>query len=136
MPDFITKFSDSEEISVNITSMIDVIFILLIFFMVSTQFKKNSLPLNLPSSENTHQEESDSKVNVLSITNDSIYLNDASVEYENLYKTLVSEYKKNPEATLSFECENSVSFQRVVEIITQIQKAGIEKIGIAHDLPE
>ena len=55
MLNFIKK-TDEEELAINITSMIDVIFILLIFFMVSTQFKKNSLPLDLPKSEDTTQE--------------------------------------------------------------------------------
>lgn len=136
MPDFIKKIEDSEEVSVNITSMIDVIFILLIFFMVSTQFKKNSLPLNLPSSDNSKQEPSDSKLNVLSVTSDSIYLNGNSVESEKLYEALLSEYEKDSDAPLSFECENTVSFQRVVEILTEIQKAGITKIGIAHEFSE
>ena len=44
-----------EELVVNITSLIDVIFILLIFFMVSTQFKRSSLPLDLPRSEDATQ---------------------------------------------------------------------------------
>ena len=45
-PDFFSR--RDEELVVNITSLIDVIFILLIFFMVSTQFKRSSLPLDLP----------------------------------------------------------------------------------------
>ena len=51
-----------EELPVNITSLIDVIFILLIFFMVTTQFKKSALPLELPASEDTTEQDSSAKV--------------------------------------------------------------------------
>ena len=116
--------------------MIDVIFILLIFFMVSTQFKKNSLPLNLPQSSDTTQQKSDSEINVLSVTGNEIFLNGNLVDFENLYQSLILEKEKNPQASLSFECENTVEFQRVVEILTEIQRAGITRIGITHEFAE
>ncbi|MCR5764873.1 MAG: biopolymer transporter ExbD [Treponema sp.] len=136
MIDFGKKIFEEEEITVNITSMIDVIFILLIFFMVSTQFKKNSLPLNLPRSSDTTQEKSDSEINVLSVTDDELFLNGNLVDFENLYQSLLLEKEKNPQASLSFECENTVEFQRVVNILTEIQKAGITRIGITHEFAE
>ena len=136
MIDFLKKQFEDEEISINITSMIDVIFILLIFFMVSTQFKKNSLPLNLPQSSDTTQQKSDSEINVMSVTDDEIFLNGTLVDLKNLYQTLLSEKEKNPQASLSFECEKSVDFQRVVEILTEIQRAGITRIGITHEFAE
>ena len=136
MIDFGKKIFEEEEISINITSMIDVIFILLIFFMVSTQFKKNSLPLNLPQSSDTTQQKSDSEINVLSVTGNEIFLNGNLVDFENLYQSLILEKEKNPQASLSFECENTVEFQRVVEILTEIQRAGITRIGITHEFAE
>ena len=120
-----------EELKVNITSLIDVIFILLIFFMVTSQFKKNALPLNLPESSDSTQQENDSSV--LSVTKDKIILDSEEVHFDDLYKVLSNKKNNNPDMTLSLECEKSLEFERVVKVLTEIQKTGIDKIGIVHE---
>lgn len=120
----------SEEMEVNITSMIDVIFILLIFFMVSTQFKRNSLPLDLPRSESASQQES---VLVLSVTDTAMELDGSLLSMDELEPRLTERHSQNPDLTLSLECHKSVAFQRVVDVLTRIQAAGISRIGIIHE---
>ena len=123
--------SREEELVVNITSLIDVIFILLIFFMVSTQFKRSSLPLDLPQSEDTTQEQNTTKV--LAVTANAIELDGSAITLETLQATLTALYEQNPELALSLECERTVDFERIVQILTKIQAAGISRIGIVHD---
>jgi len=128
-PDFLSRYD--EELAVNITSLIDVIFILLIFFMVSTQFKRSSLPLDLPQSEDTTQEQTTAKV--LAVTANAMELDGNAVTLEALQSTLTALYERNPELALSLECERTVDFERIVQILTKIQAAGISRIGIVHD---
>ena len=127
--DFLSR--REEELVVNITSLIDVIFILLIFFMVSTQFKRSSLPLDLPQSEDTTQEQNTTKV--LAVTANAIELDGSAITLETLQATLATLYEQNPELALSLECERTVDFERIVQILTKIQAAGISRIGIVHD---
>ena len=127
--DFLSR--REEELVVNITSLIDVIFILLIFFMVSTQFKRSSLPLDLPQSEDTTQEQNTTKV--LAVTANAIELDGNAVTLETLQATLAALYEQNPELVLSLECERTVDFERIVQILTKIQAVGISRIGIVHD---
>lgn len=127
--DFLSR--REEELVVNITSLIDVIFILLIFFMVSTQFKRSSLPLDLPQSEDTTQEQNTTKV--LAVTANAIELDGNAVTLETLQMTLATLYEQNPELALSLECERTVDFERIVQILTKIQAVGISRIGIVHD---
>ena len=127
--DFLSR--RDEELVVNITSLIDVIFILLIFFMVSTQFNRSSLPLDLPQSEDTTQEQNTTKV--LAVTANAIELDGNAVTLETLQATLTALYEQNPELALSLECERTVDFERIVQILTKIQAAGISRIGIVHD---
>ena len=128
-PDFLSRYD--EELVVNITSLIDVIFILLIFFMVSTQFKKSSLPLDLPRSEDTTQEHNTTKV--LAVTAENMELDGDAVMLEALQDTLAALYAREPELVLSLECERTVEFERIVQILTKIQAAGISPIGIVHE---
>ena len=127
--DFLSR--RDEELVVTITSLIDVIFILLIFFMVSTQFKRSSLPLDLPQSEDTTQEQNTTKV--LAVTANAIELDGSAITLETLQATLATLYEQNPELALSLECERTVDFERIVQILTKIQAAGISRIGIVHD---
>lgn len=120
-----------EELVVNITSLIDVIFILLIFFMVSTQFKRSALPLDLPQSEDTTQEQHTAKV--LAVTATAMELDGNAVTLDMLQDTLAALYAQNPELALSLECERTVDFGHIVQILTKIQAAGISRIGIVHD---
>mgnify|MGYP000953899422 CR=1 FL=1 len=127
--DFLSR--RDEELVVNITSLIDVIFILLIFFMVSTQFKRSSLPLDLPRSEDATQERNTTKV--LAVTADRMELDGEPVTLEALEGTLSSLYAREPELALSLECERTVEFERIVQILTKVQAAGISRIGIVHE---
>ncbi len=127
--DFLSRHDD--ELVVNITSLIDVIFILLIFFMVSTQFKRSSLPLDLPRSEDSTQEQHTAKV--LAVTVNVLELDGTPVTLDTLQDTLAALYAQNPELALSLECERTVDFERIVQILTKIQAVGISRIGIVHD---
>ncbi len=134
MSDFMKKLiGREEELPVNITSMIDVIFMLLIFFMVSTQFKKSSLPLDLPKTEESVTTSEDSSTKILAVNNDSIELGEETVTMDELENKLRKIYESNPETSISLECEKTVEFERVVQILTKVQNAGISKIGIIHE---
>ena len=125
-----------EELSINITSMIDVIFILLIFFMVSTQFKKASLPLDLPKTEESTESTEDNSTKVLAVNADKMELDGKIITMEELEPTLSKMFAENPETSLSLECERTVDFEHIVQILTKIQNAGISRIGIVHEMLE
>ena len=99
--------------------------------MVSTQFKRSSLPLDLPQSEDTTQEQNTAKV--LAVTATAMELDGSAVTLDTLQDTLAALYAQNPELALSLECERTVDFEHIVQILTKIQAAGISRIGIVHD---
>ncbi len=127
---------NEEELNINITSMIDVIFILLIFFMVSTQFKKASLPLDLPKTEESTESSEDDSTKVLAVNLDTMELDGKIITMEELEPRLSILYEQNSDLALSLECERTVEFERIVQIITKIQNAGISRIGIVHEMLE
>lgn len=134
MNKFLKKIKNNEEdLSVNITSMVDVIFILLIFFMVTTQFKKNSLPLNLPQTRDSQTTVQERSEKVLSVNESKIYFDGMEIELENLESELKNQFEKNPQMSLSFECEKTLEFEKVVQILEKIQNAGITNIGIINE---
>jgi len=55
------------------------------------------------------------------------------VSLEELEPILEKMYSENQNLALSLECERTVEFERIVQILTKIQNAGISRIGIVHD---
>lgn len=70
------KFSDrkEDETLINLTPLIDVVFLLLIFFMVSTTFSKESqLRIKLPESSEEEVEEQEARILEIEIDSDGVY---------------------------------------------------------------
>ena len=103
--------------------------------MVSTQFKKNSLPLDLPKSEDTTQEKND-RLKVLTVSESEIQFDGIKVSMDELESVLSETLSLIPDISVSLECDKTVNFERVVQILTKLQNAGIAKIGIVHEQPE
>ena len=74
------KRQRGEEVSVNLTPLIDVVFLLLIFFMVSTTFKKEShISLNLPEADGETQAEEASNLEIVISENGDYAINGKSL---------------------------------------------------------
>lgn len=129
------KKQNREDPSVNLTPLIDVVFLLLIFFMVSTTFQKdNHITLTLPKADNTQRQ---TKV-------DNIYISvSSSGEYGVNSRALV----KNDAATLSLAIENlnisdkttpviiaadaNTTHQSVITVMDVASRLGFSKVSIA-----
>ena len=70
---------------------------------------------------------------MLAVTADRMELDGDAVTLEALEDTLSSMYAREPELALSLECERTVEFERIVQILTKVQAAGISRIGIVHE---
>ena len=71
-----TSRNPEEDVSINLTPLIDVVFLLLIFFMVSTTFDTTSqLKINLPQASQTQSAESARKINLLIDARGNFYVN-------------------------------------------------------------
>jgi len=118
---------------INITSLIDVLFLLLIFFMVSSTFvEKPGMDLQLPESETSTLREI--KDLVLQIRPDDVmFLNSREVNWENLKSILQEEFQQNTEAALILQADKDVKHGNVVRIMDVAQQVGITKLIIATD---
>ena len=129
MPVFNRKNREEE---INMTPLIDVIFILLIFFMITAQFRKPSLPVDLPeaSSELT---ENDIDLILTASADKKLYLNGDFVNKRELKNTLTGEKEKNPSISVTLACDQTLSFGYVVQLLDILSNAGIENIRIDHE---
>lgn len=132
MNDFFKKYMKEEKCHTNLTSMIDVIFILLVFFMISTQFKNSSIKMQLPKLEKASSAETMQKEPEISANAELIFFNGMQVSEQELEKNLLNLSKEKPEMTVRFKGDKNISYQRFLEIYSIIERSGIKKIAVEH----
>ena len=117
-------------VSINITSLIDVVFMLVIFFMLSSSFNKSSIPISLPSSENSIQSSDTESIRVTISKEKIIFLNDNITSIKNLssesQKLLTSSGTRN---AVLYSDEN-VSLGFMISAIDELTKSGIENVSV------
>ena len=115
--------------------MIDIVFLLIIFFMVSTTLvKTRGMKVNLPSSAMSDSQSK--KVVVVSITRSGYYLGDNKVALSGgqLEVEMRRERKKHPgDNTVIIKGDKDVSIQKLIHAMDVSKKAGMKKISIATD---
>ncbi len=117
---------------IEIIPMIDTIFFLLVFFMISTlsmtQFK--GMPVNLPKAAAGQQAPTESAA----ITIDKegrLFLNRQAIDKSALADALREQLVKNPEVLVVINADDGVEHGRVVEVMDIARTANIAKMAIA-----
>jgi biopolymer transport protein ExbD len=121
--------------NINLTSLIDVLFLLLIFFMVSTTFVKGpGLALDLPAAESS-QVVDQGPITLTVASAGEVYLNDEPVPEGLLGTALERQVEKSREAKLVLKADKGVSYGRVVEVLDIVKGSGIRFLTLATRLP-
>lgn len=125
------KAQPRHKVVINITSLIDVMFLLLIFFMVSSTFLEQAgMKLNLPGAQTGSLEEVKELVIEIS-SQGQILLNGNPIELSAVQKTLTESLARSAEATLVLKADEKVSHGQVVKVMDLARAAGIRKLVIA-----
>ncbi|MEO9804860.1 MAG: biopolymer transporter ExbD [Reichenbachiella sp.] len=102
------------ESAFSMSSMTDVIFLLLIFFMLTSSFiTPSGLPVNLPTSKSSNIVMQ--KISVTITSNMEYYVNDSKVALSRLESTLKAELK-NKEGVVVLHCDKSVPVEHLVNV--------------------
>lgn len=124
----------SKKARIEIIPMIDVIFFLLVFFMVSSlaMTRVNSVPVALPKTASA-AESLKQKV-VLTIRRDgAILVNKQAVELDGVGVALGEAMKDNPQDALLVNADKEAAYGRVVEAMDRARAIGIRKFALATD---
>lgn len=127
-----------ESVEVNLTPLIDVVFLLLIFFMVSTTFDRHArLKVSLPESSATASQTQDSPV-VLSIDEKgNYYLNDRQVVNQSLdtlkqaMRKTIGDEEAVKNASLVLRADANTPHQYVVRAMDAASQIGLTRLSIA-----
>ncbi len=116
---------------INITTLIDVMFLLLIFFMVTSTFK-NQPAINLVLPRSATATETVDTPSVLYLTSGGeIYLNDTLVDESRLAELLGQLRTSSSEDRMVLRADESASHGRVVELIDTIKQSGFTRVSLS-----
>jgi biopolymer transport protein ExbD len=122
------------DLNLNVTSLIDVLFLLLIFFMLTSTFKRaGELELNLPESSTARPAGVGSAtqgVDLVLTEKGTLMLDGAPVTFETLPAGLRAVRERRPGAQIMIEAETSVAHGQVVRLLDAVRTAGFQGVGI------
>ncbi|MDH4100483.1 MAG: biopolymer transporter ExbD [Nitrospirota bacterium] len=120
---------------IEIIPMIDVMFFLLVFFMVASlsMVAQKGIGVNLPEAGTTAAVNKNERV-VVSVTADNrVFYNKEACTVEMVRTRIAKEVKDNPQVMVVLQADKDVKHGRVVEVMDAIKAAGATKMAVATD---
>ena len=126
------NYRETKQPDLNIIPMIDIMFFLLVFFMLSSLYivEQKTIPVNLPQATSAAI---DNKTNFTVTLKDdgSIYLEDQQTDIQTLLMQATKEQKNNPSFAIIIRADKDINYDKVVSFIDTLKKAGITRFGLA-----
>jgi biopolymer transport protein TolR len=120
---------------INVTPLVDVMLVLLIIFMVTAPMLQMGIDVNLPRVKAKSVNISEEKL-VLTINGkQEIYLNEFKTALPDLSTKLESIYKTRTDRELYMRADKEVPYGYVVQVMSEVRKAGIDKLGMITEPP-
>lgn len=117
---------------INVTPLLDLAFVLLIIFIITTPLIENSVGLTIPSSSAANAAVDPSKVQTVSIDRaGAIRFGDEVVDAETLTPRLVALKQANAEIAVVIRPDRELPVQKLITLMDVVQRAQITRIGIA-----
>ena len=124
------RYSSMAEI--NITSLVDVMMVLLIIFMLTAPFIQAGVEVRLPKTKSTVIKETEGVI--LAITEEgNVFLNNSQVEMESLVEALRN-LKTAGEERVFVRADKDVAYGVVMKVIGQVKDVGIDQVGMITDM--
>ncbi|MBN3944586.1 MAG: biopolymer transporter ExbD [Nostoc sp.] len=120
-------------LQINIVPMIDVIFALLTFFIMSTLFltRSEGLPVNLPKAATAKQQQAPTKITITVDEKEQVSLNRKPIAVDDLTAQVRTLVGSNPEVLVIINADEKVDYGRVVAVMDRVRQVPGAKLAIA-----
>lgn len=135
MRNFFASNEEEEESSVDITPMLDVVFIMLIFFIVTATFiKESGIDVDKPSAATAIVQEKAS-ILVAIDENDDVWINRRQVDLRSVRSIIERLHAENPKGTLVIQADKESKNDTLVQVMDASRRAGVYEIALAAHVP-
>ena len=132
MKDFLDFEEENNQI--NILPMIDIIFVILSFFIVSSLYlvKLETIPVNLPKAETSNQEKDSLIVVTLNLDN-RVFIDDKFIDITILENKIRSKLRVNNNKKVVLRADKGIKYGKVIAILDILRKIENIKIGVSTE---
>ena len=123
--------SADDEAAIDMTPMLDIVFIMLIFFIVTTSFVKESgIDVNRPSAATATKKE---RANILVAITDSgdIWIQKRRIDIRSVRANIEKLHAENPEGSVVIQSDKGAKTGTLIEVMDQVRLAGVSAVSIA-----
>jgi len=123
----------AEEEDINLTPMLDVVFILLIFFIVTANFiKEPGLEVNRPDAETSAIQENAAILIAIGATND-IWIDGRRIDVRQVKANITKLLADNPQGTVVIQADEKATADSIIAVMDQSREAGVFAISLASE---
>ena len=123
-----------EKPDIIIIPMIDIMFFLLVFFMLSTLYMVNLKTVDINMPQAAHAETQIKVTYVVTMKNDgSLWLEDKPIAEQELLKRVAQQQANNPQFAVVVRADQKLDYGMVIGLLDKIKGAGVAKVGLAAD---
>ena len=135
MRNFFANTTEEEESSVDITPMLDVVFIMLIFFIVTATFVKEAgIDVDKPSAATAIVQEKAS-ILVAIDAKDNIWINRRQVDIRSVRSIVERLHAENPQGSVVIQADKESKTDTLIQVMDASRQAGVFNVSIAAQQP-
>jgi len=119
-----------------IIPMIDIIFFLLVFFMMSTLYihEQQNISVNLPTASTTAKEAAEQPVTLILTKENRIFLNNNEIPAAALANAISMELNAHPGAAFILKADQQVEYGTVITLLDNLKQLGVKKVSFATEV--
>ena len=128
-----TFVTEEEENEINLTPMLDVVFIMLIFFIVTASFVREAgLDVNRPDAPVTESKPEDSNILVAISANDEIMIENRVIDPRAVRANIERLHAENPQGSVVIQANKRSTNKMLVTVMDAARQAGVYNISMAE----
>ncbi len=129
-------FDNRPMAEINVTPLVDVILVLLIIFMVTAPMLQMGIDVNLPKVKSKSVDVTEEKL-VLTVTGaKEIFINKNRIPLNDLRVKLEGIFTNRIDREIFMRADKSIPYGFVIEVMSEVRKAGVDKLGMITEPPE
>jgi len=121
----------ADESDINLAPLLDIVFIMLIFFVVTTSFVKESgIEVNRPTAQTAERREQ-GNILIAIAPNGEIWIDKQPVDIRSVRAVVERLTAENPEGSVIIQGDREAQIGLLVEVMDQVRKGGVSNVSIA-----
>ncbi len=122
-----------EEVEINMTPMLDIVFIMLIFFIVTATFiKEAGVEVNKPSAV-TAEKKDRASILIAVTENDEIWINRRKVDLKSLRANIEKLHAENPQGTVVVQADKRAKAGLMIAVTEVVNDSGVPNVAISTE---